>query len=90
MSTPLLRTKLNAWPEETPPYVNHRVLKEYIQGTSKKAGVDDVTIFGALVTSVYKEGGKWHVHWSLLHEDSQTGEVAEQSESEVNHLVRVK
>ena len=70
--------------------MNHRVLKEYIQGTSKKAGVDDVTIFGALVTSVYKEGGKWHVHWSLLHEDSQTGEVAEQSESEVNHLVRVK
>lgn len=82
--TPLLRTKLNAWPDGTPHYVNHRVLKEYIQDTSSKAGVDNVTIFGALVTKVYKDGHGWHVHWSSLHEDPKEGKTSGREQSAVS------
>ncbi|CAG8153127.1 unnamed protein product [Penicillium salamii] len=66
VSTPLLRTKLNAWPEGTGPFVRHHVLKDYIQDTSQKAGVDNVTKFGARVDRVYKNGSTWNVHWSTL------------------------
>lgn len=86
VSTPLLRTKLNPWPEGTPHYVNHSVLKDYIQDTSKKAGVDDVTAYGALVTEVYKEGREWHVHWTSLHEDPESGNVIQQQESAVSSM----
>lgn len=80
----MLRTKLNAWPEGTPHYVNHSVLKEYIQDTSKKTGVDDVTIYGALVKQVYKSGQGWHVHWTTLNEDSDTKRIVEQQNSAVS------
>ncbi|KXG52892.1 Dimethylaniline monooxygenase, N-oxide-forming [Penicillium griseofulvum] len=66
VSTPLLQTTLNAWPEGTPHFVKHHVLKEYIQDTSTKAGVDDITKYGARVTRVYKDGPTWTVHWSTL------------------------
>lgn len=82
VSTPLLRTKLNAWPEGTAPYVNHHVLKDYIQDTAKKAGVEQITIYGALVTNVLKKADKWHVSWKSLHED-QTGKLSEQEDSDV-------
>ncbi|CDM31473.1 hypothetical protein DTO006G1_8800 [Penicillium roqueforti] len=77
VSTPLLRTKLNAWPEGTAPFVKHNVLKEYIQDTSKKAGVDDITKFGARVTRVHKDGPKWTVHWSTLSEGQDPTEKEE-------------
>ncbi|KAJ5200788.1 Dimethylaniline monooxygenase N-oxide-forming [Penicillium cf. griseofulvum] len=66
VSTPLLETKLNAWPEGTAHFVKHHVLKEYIQDTSTKAGVNDITKYGARVTRVYKDGPTWTVHWSTL------------------------
>ncbi|CAG7938680.1 unnamed protein product [Penicillium nalgiovense] len=69
VSTPLLQTKLNAWPEGTAPFVKHHVIKEYIQDTSSKAGVDDITKFGARVTRVHKDGPTWTVHWTTLSED---------------------
>ncbi|KAJ5982956.1 hypothetical protein N7481_005055 [Penicillium waksmanii] len=83
VSTPLLRTKLNAWPEGTLPYVNHHILKEYIQDTAKKAGVETATIYGALVTS------EWHVLWKSLHEDAQTGKLTEREESDIFDAVVV-
>lgn len=83
VSTPLLRTKLNDWPEGTPNYVKHHVLKEYIQDTSKKVGVDDVTIYGALVTRVYKDESEWHVLWTSLEEDPSTGRLVENQKSAV-------
>lgn len=73
MSTPLLQTKLNAWPEGTGPFVKHSVLKNYIQDTSQKAGVDDVTKFGARVDRVHKVGSKWNVQWSTLSSSDQKG-----------------
>ncbi|KAJ5626213.1 Dimethylaniline monooxygenase N-oxide-forming [Penicillium lagena] len=89
VSTPLLRTTLNAWPEGTPRYVNHHVLKDYIQDTSRVAGVDAATIYGALVTRVFKNGQKWHVVWSSLHEDSHTKGVVEQQHTEIFDAVVV-
>ncbi|KAJ5097914.1 hypothetical protein N7532_004915 [Penicillium argentinense] len=89
VSTPLLRTTLSAWPEGTPPYVNHGVLKDYIQGTSRKAGVEDVTVYGALVTKAYKEGHQWHVFWKCLHKDSQTASFTERESSAIFDAVVV-
>lgn len=84
VSTPLLRTKLNAWPQGTPHYVKHSVLKDYIQDTSNKSGVSDVTVYGALVTKVHKQEQKWHVHWTSLKEDLQTGMLVESHKSLVS------
>ncbi|KAJ5751661.1 hypothetical protein N7520_008578 [Penicillium odoratum] len=81
VSTPLLRTTLNSWPEGTPHYVNHNVLKNYIQDTSKETGVNDVTIYGALVTEIYKQDEQWHVHWTILEEDIHNGELVESHQS---------
>ncbi|KAJ5638644.1 hypothetical protein N7528_001034 [Penicillium herquei] len=89
VSTPLLRTTLNSWPEGTPYYVNHSVLKDYIQDTSQKAGVDDATIYGALVTDIHKEGQEWHVSWKLLNDDQQTDELVEATQSQVFDAVVV-
>ncbi|KAJ5813178.1 hypothetical protein N7447_010201 [Penicillium robsamsonii] len=77
VSTPLLQTKLNAWPEGTGHFVKHHVLKEYIQDTSNKAGVDDITKYGARVTRVHKDGPTWIVHWSTLGEGQEPVENEE-------------
>lgn len=80
VSTPLMRVTLNSWPDKTPDYVSHRVLKEYIVDTSKKSGVYDETIFGAKVTNIEKvtKKSKWQVSWTELREDEATGKVKEQ------------
>ncbi|KAL2848597.1 major facilitator superfamily domain-containing protein [Aspergillus pseudodeflectus] len=69
VSTPLMRVTLNAWPEGTPDFVSHSVMKEYIQDTSRKTRVEDVTIYGARVKNVSKQGEAWNVTWSTLRED---------------------
>lgn len=84
IATPLLRTTLNDWPENTPDYVNHHVLLEYIQETSKRTGVDKVTEYGALVTKIYKQGQKWQLNWTSLLEDTQTGDFVETYHSSVS------
>ena len=61
--------------------MRHYVLKDYIQDTSKKAGVDDVTKFGARVDRVYKDGSTWTVEWSTLNDSDQ--DLVEKQESEV-------
>ena len=75
VSTPLMRLKLNSWSEGTPDYVSHRVLRDYIQDTSRKCGVDEVTIYGARVVNVRKDGSAWQVTWSTIYEDPVTKRV---------------
>lgn len=89
MSTPLLRTTLNDWPNNTPDYVKHNVLKEYIQDTSKKSGADENTVYGALVTSVYKDGQKWHIIWKQLQEDAQGDSLVEEQREAVRVVINV-
>ncbi|KAJ5178633.1 uncharacterized protein N7500_001332 [Penicillium coprophilum] len=86
VSTPLLQTKLNAWPEGTAHFVKHHVLKDYIQDTSNKAGVDDITKYGARVTRVYKDGPTWTVHWCTL---SEGHDSVDKEESATFHSVIV-
>ncbi|KAL4769359.1 major facilitator superfamily domain-containing protein [Aspergillus nidulans var. acristatus] len=76
VSTPLMRVKLNAWPEGTPDFVGHSVMKEYIQDTSRKTGVDDITIYGARVKNLSKQGDSWQVTWSRL--EQQDDKLKEQ------------
>lgn len=61
-----MRIKLRAWPENTPDFVHHSVVNEYIRDIALSTGVDERTIYGARVEHVYKNGGKWHVNWSVL------------------------
>lgn len=68
-----MRVKLNAWPEGTPDFVSHRVMQAYIQNTAEKAGVHDVTIYGAKVKNVSMEGETWFVTWSKLRKNDETG-----------------
>ncbi|KAL5355533.1 hypothetical protein BJX96DRAFT_170761 [Aspergillus floccosus] len=68
--TRLMRVKLGAWPEGTPEFVSHTVMKEYIQTISQSTGVEDATVYGARVTDVYKKGDSWKVHWTVLQDRS--------------------
>ncbi|KAL2814676.1 major facilitator superfamily domain-containing protein [Aspergillus cavernicola] len=81
VSTPLMRVKLNAWPEGTPDYVSHSVMKEYVQDTSNKAGVDENTIYGARVKNISKHEQSWEVTWSRLEKQNDGVEELEQISS---------
>lgn len=76
-----MRVKLNAWPEGTPDFVSHSVMKEYIQDTSRKTGVDDITIYGARVKNLTKQGDSWQITWSRL--EQQDDELKEQERKTV-------
>lgn len=82
-----MRVKLNAWPEGTPEFVSHTVMKEYIQDTSKKAGAESVTLYGARVTKLRKVDRKWDVTWSTLKETTQSGTLEEQEETAVSYTI---
>ncbi|KAI9713231.1 MAG: hypothetical protein M1820_001217 [Bogoriella megaspora] len=67
VSTPLLRTKLNAWPDGTADFVTHKALCAYIQDTATKGGVDAVTIYNTSVEDVRKNSTSWSLRSSTLH-----------------------
>jgi hypothetical protein len=80
-----MRVKLNAWPEGTPDFVGHSVMKEYIQDTSRKTGVDDITIYGARVKNLSKQGDSWQVTWSRL--EQQDDKLKEQERKTVGAVM---
>lgn len=84
--TPLLRTTLNPWPDETPDFVSHEILKEYIQDTAKKSGVHEVTLYECRVTNIHKQGLKWKVTWTELYRDTKGGEIKEKEEISVSNF----
>lgn len=69
--TRLMRTKLNAWPDGTPDFVPHTVLRDYIQDTARKCGAEEMTIYGARVLRVRKVDSRWEVTWSVLRRGQQ-------------------
>jgi len=69
-----MKTKLQEWPEGTQDYVNHRILKDYIQSLAKNTGVEESTIFGAKVTTVKKEGKTWTLVYETLRKRVLAGE----------------
>ena len=83
VSTPMMRTTLNAWPKDTQDYVKHTVLRDYIQETSKKTGVEEITAYNTSVESVHKVGDVWHVETITI--PSDLGQVG--SEPSQRHWV---
>ena len=81
VATRLMKTTLNDWPPGTADYVNHHVLKDYIQETSKKNGVDSLTIYGARVTDLRKGATEWDLRFLTLRKDSLNDKVEEQERS---------
>lgn len=61
-----MKLKINPWPAGTDDFVNHRVLNEYIQDTSRRTGVHSSTHYNTRVEKVFKSGKSWTVHTSTL------------------------
>lgn len=75
---------LNSWKPNTAPIVKHNVLKEYIQDTSVKSGVDPVTLYNTRVEHVSKVHNKWQVQTSTLAVDTST-----KNKNQTNIWVRI-
>jgi ACS family pantothenate transporter-like MFS transporter len=81
-----MRTKLNAWLPGTPDFVSHRILKDYIQDTARKTGVEGLTIYGAKVKELKKSGDQWALTYSTLRKDSLNGTHREHERSLVSYF----
>lgn len=62
-------------------------MKEYIQDTSRKAGVDGVTIYGARVKKLRKQDDRWEVTWSTLRGDERSEVVEVEEHSKVRAIM---
>ena len=64
-----MKLRLNSWPNGTEDFVNHRILNEYIQDTSRRTGVHSRTQYDTRVENVSKDGEVWKVQTSTLVKD---------------------
>ena len=61
VSTPLMRTSLLPWPEETEDFVSQGYLEKYIQTISRRTGVHEVTRYNTRVEEVKAHDSRWTV-----------------------------
>ena len=61
-----MKLKINSWPAATADFVNHRVLNEYIQDTSRRNGVHSKTLYDTRVEKIFKKGEVWKMQTSTL------------------------
>jgi hypothetical protein len=54
--------------------VNNKVIKEYIQDTSRHTGVEDLIIYEASVTALEKKDSEWNLTYRLLKKGETKGE----------------
>ncbi|KAF2125458.1 dimethylaniline monooxygenase [Dothidotthia symphoricarpi CBS 119687] len=87
VGTRLLETTLNRFPTDTPDFVTHDVLEEYIQDTAVRAGVHDVTKYDTEVRNVTKNEREWVVETSTLRIDPSGGIFQETCSSEFDAVV---
>ena len=73
----MMKLKLNAWPNGTEDFVNHRILNEYIQDTSRRTGVHSRTDYDTRVEKVAKFGKVWKVQTSTLVKDEDVSDRVE-------------
>ena len=73
VATRLMKTSLSPWPQGTEDYVNHSIVKAYIQTVAKVSEVDKLTQYGSRVVDVKKVGDKWHLKYSTRRRDSVSG-----------------
>lgn len=69
--TDLMELKTNAWKPDTDAFVNHKVLKEYIQDTASRHSLEERTLFNTRVEHIEKHGSKWHVQTSTATRKSE-------------------
>jgi ACS family pantothenate transporter-like MFS transporter len=86
VGTRLLATTLNPFPLGTPDYVPHNVLKDYIQDTALKTGIDKVTRYNTEVKNLHKSGNKWLLKAVTLHAKT-SGNVLQQNTEEFDSIV---
>jgi len=77
--TTLLRMSLNSWRDGTEDIVPHDIVKEYIQTTSSKTGVEAITLYNTRVDSIAKQGHKWQVQTTTLSQDNSSNPTTSQS-----------
>ncbi|MCJ1401790.1 hypothetical protein MMC11_005007 [Xylographa trunciseda] len=58
--TPLLAIKGQPWKEGTPDFVDHCVLKEYIQNIASKSAAESEYLFNTRVERIWKDGQQWN------------------------------
>lgn len=78
-----MTTTLNPFPAGTEDYVSHSVLKDYIQDTSVKTGVERITHYDTKVLNMSKVNGKWKVETVSL-ERKPTGIVEQNFKTSVS------
>lgn len=66
VSTRLMKTSVQLWPEGTPDYVSQKVLEEYIQAIANDHGVSAVTHYYTRVEDVRKRGTEWALRTTTL------------------------
>jgi cation diffusion facilitator CzcD-associated flavoprotein CzcO len=61
--TSVMASSLDSWPKGTEAHVSQRLVEQYIQGLSKKFGVDAVTLYHTRVDEARKtmDGLKWEI-----------------------------
>ncbi|EXJ83622.1 hypothetical protein A1O1_07245 [Capronia coronata CBS 617.96] len=66
VSTRLMRTSLQAWPDGTPDFVSQKVMEEYIQTIADVHGVSAIAEYHTRVEEVRKAGTEWSIRTTTL------------------------
>jgi cation diffusion facilitator CzcD-associated flavoprotein CzcO len=61
-----MELKINSWKTNTPPNVNHRIIKDYIQDTAAKYNIPDYTLYNTRVDRASKIQNIWQVQTTTL------------------------
>jgi ACS family pantothenate transporter-like MFS transporter len=88
VGTRLLTTTLNPFPVGTEDYVSHSVLKDYIQDTAAKTGVQRITHYDTEVKKLSKVNGKWKVETVSLEYQPKGGVERKSTSSVCNYKHR--
>ncbi|KAF2448552.1 pantothenate transporter [Karstenula rhodostoma CBS 690.94] len=88
VGTRLLTTTLNPFPAGTEDHVSHSVLRDYIQDTAIKTGVERITHYDTEVKNLSKVNGKWKVETVAL-ERQPTGNAKPKSTTSTFDVVVV-
>lgn len=75
-----MQLQANAWKQGTEDFVSHRVLKEYIQDTVAKTGIDSLIRYNTRVKHVEKRGKTWNVLAAELLQTEKGVEIIESNQ----------
>lgn len=89
VGTRLLATTLNPFPAGTEDYVSHSVLKDYIQETAIKTGVERIIHYDTDVKNLSKANGKWKVETVTLERQPMGNLERKSSTSVCNHALKI-